>query len=42
MQLVHNKNIEIEKCLNKTIIIGKKTCGKELIIFESILIKEER
>ena len=35
MQLVHNKNIEIENCLNNTVIIGKKNCRKELVILES-------
>ena len=30
MQLVHNKNLEIGKFLNNTVIIGKKNCRKEL------------
>ena len=42
MKTVHNKNLEIEKCLNNTVIIGKKRCRKELVILESILIKTKR
>ena len=38
-KLVHNKNLEIEKCLNNMVIIGKKNCRKELIILESIKTK---
>ena len=42
MQLVHNKNMEIEKCLNSTAIIEKKNSRKELVILESILIKKTK
>ena len=42
LQLVHNKNLEIEKWLNHMVIIGKKNFRKELVILESILIKTKR
>ena len=42
MQLVYNKNLEIEKCVNKPGIIRKKNYRKENSILESILIKRKR
>ena len=33
MQLVHNKNLEILKCLNNKVIIGEKSFRKELVIY---------
>ena len=42
MKEQHNKNLDLETCINNTKIIGNNNNRRELIILESLLIKQKR
>ena len=42
MKEKHDKNIDIETCMENSKIIGRKNNRRELIVLESILIKQKR
>ena len=42
MKEKHDKDVDIETCANNTKIIGRNNNRRELIVLESILIKQKR